>query len=668
MAKISLRAYNKEIESLIDRGQNDQALAHCRHILKSYPKHIDTYRLMAKAYIEAQRYGDASDVFQRVLSSIPDDFVSHLGMSIIREDEGNLDAAIWHMERAFEIQPANGAIQSELRRLYGRRDGIEPPKVRLTRGALARMYLKGELFHQAISELRTALSADLSRTDLQVLLAQSYYRSGQRVEAVDTCTAILKKLPYCIEANRILAEILAASDRANDAPAYRQRAISLNPYLGQISPRAPTPDKVPDEAVWLEKLDYVSGPGEPGAPGQPQWAASIGVQIETPIASQEEVPDWLNELEAITQAPAPEQAPEIPKVSPFVPAAIEQVPELAAFSDKWTEAVKPNDEELIPDWMKEAGWVPSSDSSQAAEQGFTLGEEGSAANGELTPAEIPSWLRAMAPKEALEGTMEEGEEIDPRLAEALDSSALPWLDETPPGPTEPIANWLVDEETPALPREFASTAVMPGFELTDELGSSSALISGTPDWLQELEKQTGLTQPSSPKVEEDGLPDWLKGGAAAAAGIGIAVGANLLSDDQANNSEAGGKEMIPAEAIEVEADLGEEPVPEWLSGSPTNAAIAGSAMGAEFLDQVQEQAPVQDKMLSPESEPEEATLPWDEMLPEEPAPTGEIPDWLKRAGSSRRRTSRGNGSGGTCRGVAANFSVGMGRGRGCILS
>jgi tetratricopeptide (TPR) repeat protein len=140
MAKIPLRAYTKEIDGLIDRGQYEQALAHCRYILKFIPKHIDTYRLMAKAYLESQRYGDASDVFQRVLSSVPDDFVSQLGMSIIREDEGNLDAAIWHMERAFEIQPANGAIQSELRRLYGRRDGIEPPKIRLTRGALARMY------------------------------------------------------------------------------------------------------------------------------------------------------------------------------------------------------------------------------------------------------------------------------------------------------------------------------------------------------------------------------------------------------------------------------------------------------------------------------------------------------------------------------------------------
>ena len=91
MARISLRAYNRDIEAMIDGGLIDEAFTHCRYILESYPKHIDTYRLMGKALLEAQRFGDASDVFHRVLSSVPDDFIAHLGMSIIREDESSSD-------------------------------------------------------------------------------------------------------------------------------------------------------------------------------------------------------------------------------------------------------------------------------------------------------------------------------------------------------------------------------------------------------------------------------------------------------------------------------------------------------------------------------------------------------------------------------------------------
>ncbi len=124
MAQISLRAYLREIDNLVERELLDEAIAHCRHILQIYPKNIEIYRLLGKSYLEAKRYGDAADIFQRVLSAVPDDFVSHIGMSIVREDEGNLDSAIWHMERAFETNPANPAIQQELRRLIGRRDGL----------------------------------------------------------------------------------------------------------------------------------------------------------------------------------------------------------------------------------------------------------------------------------------------------------------------------------------------------------------------------------------------------------------------------------------------------------------------------------------------------------------------------------------------------------------
>ena len=124
MAKVSLRIYNREIEGLIDKSLIDEAIAHCHHILRTFPKHLSTYRLLGKAYLELKRHSEAVDIFSRVLMAVPDDFVSHVGMSIIHDDERRMDEAIWHMERAFESQPSNAAIQGELQRLYGRRDGM----------------------------------------------------------------------------------------------------------------------------------------------------------------------------------------------------------------------------------------------------------------------------------------------------------------------------------------------------------------------------------------------------------------------------------------------------------------------------------------------------------------------------------------------------------------
>src|SRR5512138_2245154 len=219
MAKVSLRAYNREIETMIDRGQFDEAIAHCRHILKTYPKHLETYRLLGKAYLESKRYGDAVDIFSRILATVPNDFVAQVGMSIIRDEENKLDDAIWHMERAFETQPSNPAIQSELQRLYGRREGVAPPRIRMTRGALAHMYVQGELYPQAISEIKSVLKEDPGRSDMQGLLARAYYRSGLKNDAAEVASTILRGNPHNFDANRVLVEILGA-DHPESVQAY----------------------------------------------------------------------------------------------------------------------------------------------------------------------------------------------------------------------------------------------------------------------------------------------------------------------------------------------------------------------------------------------------------------------------------------------------------------
>jgi tetratricopeptide (TPR) repeat protein len=257
MGIISLRAYNKEIDSLIDQTRLDEAIAHCRHILTNFPKHIDTYRLLGKAYLENNQNSNAADIFQRVLSAVPDDFISHVGMSVIREEEGNLAAAVLHMEKAFENEPYNSEIQVELKRLYGKRDGMEPPKVRLTQGALARMYLRGDLIKQSISELRTAIGENPDRYDLKTLLTETYLAGNQLANAIDIASDILKKYPFNLTANRIMARSLKTHDHPQEMAICTKRLYALSPYEAYISEHAPSVDLVPDRAITISQLDWV---------------------------------------------------------------------------------------------------------------------------------------------------------------------------------------------------------------------------------------------------------------------------------------------------------------------------------------------------------------------------------------------------------------------------
>jgi len=607
MPKISLRAYNREIESLIDQNQFDQAIAHARHILKFYPKHVHTYRLLGKAYLENQRYGDAADLFQRVLSAVPDDFVSNVGMSIIREDEGNLDEAIWHMERAFEVQPANSTIQKELRRLYGRRDGLEPPKVRLTRGALARMYIKGELYPQAIAELRAALAEDPQRSDLLTLLAQAYFAAGMRVEAAEVCSTLLKKNPYNLEGNRLLAEILTNSERADEAQIYRQRVYALDPYAAFTSPSAPTPDKVPDATIMLEKL--VWSPGQPllEMPAQPDWATSLGVQLDQAIPTQgESTPEWLEET--------PIPSPAIQEMGEKPPS--QEVPPLAE-----EPVIEQTGQEEIPAWMKEAGWQPASPGEESPPPIAPESEIASAPLEGLAPAEIPEWLQAIAPpepsmigKDAEEEPPEEG--IETPLSEA--TATLPWLDETPPGATDSVAVWLSEEQPPSSPESI------PGLE-----GEETIEI---PDWLKDLEPTEPVISAeqellkvspfeSLPEIEEEAA------GWPAQAGLTTEEGEIPLETEEAFTppGEASGPAAPQTPPFPSETGQEDEEALAWLEGL---AAKQGVEEGLPITPEDRSETP-------PEWEPEVAPETQAEELIPSATEKAEIPDWLKEAFESQ---------------------------------
>ena len=293
---------------MIENGQAQAAIDHCLHILKFYPRHVDTYRLLGTGYLETHRTMEASDIFQRVLSVLPDDLVAHIGRSVICEEESRLDDAIWHMQRAFEIQPANRILQSELRRLYGLRDGIEPTRVYLTRGALAHMYIKGELYPQAVAELQAALSEEPSRLDLQIVLARIYHQIGRGKEAIQTCTSILNLLPNCLDANRILLENPMDGVHEQDRTTYLNRVQALDPYYMFVTREKPASKQVSDIAVSLERLERGSATDNHKPPNSDELIPEADETIYTGSESLDSLPDWIRDLEAGSLTSSPGQS------------------------------------------------------------------------------------------------------------------------------------------------------------------------------------------------------------------------------------------------------------------------------------------------------------------------------------------------------------------------
>ena len=645
MAEIPLRSYIHEIERQIESGLTDQAVAHCKHILETYPKCVDIYRLLAKAYLERQRFTDAGDIFQRVLSSIPDDFVSQVGMSIIREDEGNLDEAIWHMERAFEIQPSNNAIQDELRRLYGRRDNVEPPKIRLTRGALARLYKKGELFQQAIGEIRAALNENPNRLDLQTLLADIYMQSDQNAEAAEVALAVLRKLPNCLVANRVMIQVLKGTDRDDETKTYQQRLAQLDPYAAFSLQFDPNPDPVPDQAVMVEKLDWKPEAALSDA-DQPAWAAALGVAVAgAASAADEKPPEWLEG--AAIAGSEPEGLPaENAELLPLGEA------DQSALEDIDLSEAEASDTE-IPEWMKESGWEPAASISAEAEPApdFGVAEDALESDDQIVDAEIPDWLADIAPAQDIDLDAEPSaeEDLSPWLAKLLPDEDFEGTEEAGEGSlAEPegeiqLPDWLIEEIEPPEGEGRKAAAVA---------------ASKIPDWLPESEEFPA--EPASETSPNSSIPGWLVAGAAAGMMMkgDESSGEEIELEDsdeipdwliEPEDKSAGIKAASAAAVIAVDA-------PDWAEALQISAAdepilgdtqpirITAAALPADALEGAQAEAAAEEISESPTADnldqpilegqpletpsvelPAEASEP---MLPSEPAPE---PDELQAA-------------------------------------
>ncbi|RJP49210.1 MAG: hypothetical protein C4557_11700 [Anaerolineaceae bacterium] len=599
MAKVSLRIYNREIERLIEQGNTDEAIAHCRHILTTFPKHLETYRLLGKAYLESRRYDEAVDIFGRLLMAVPDDFVAHVGLSIIRDEENKLDDAIWHMERAFEAQPSNPAIQGELQRLYGRRDGMEPPKIRMTRGALARIYMQGELYPQAVSEIRAVLSQDSQRADMQVLLALSYFKSGQKSDASDLCNQLLARYPYCFDANRIMVELIpATAGNIESTQVYRMRVGELDPYATFARASIFESAATPDASISLERLEYT---GEEVSMGQ-DWGSSLGIGLGASAApslasSTDDQPDWLKMGMASDETPQDSSMP----------------------------ASGAGTGEEIPDFLRAAGW----NEAQGPEQPTSIFDEEPAGE-TLVPADLPDWLKGQAPESPetpaqdtapsietpdwLEGLGKPDAAIDAGgVEESTESANAPdWLkgldkpEETPQAAAEPaqpadIPDWLKGAEPKSEPSASA-----------ESLGASAQEQDDAVAWLESLAAKHGAKPEelvTDPNKRSETPPEWVKQ-------------ARSAGEAQAPVEK---KEEPSADWVEGAQNIGEQFFAEFEGAS--TSATDETGMWLRDLESKETQGEAGAPSAETESLPEWMT-PTEE---DQKLERGEIPEWLSDA-------------------------------------
>ncbi|NBD34746.1 MAG: tetratricopeptide repeat protein, partial [Chloroflexi bacterium] len=392
MAEVTLQTYEEEVDQLIEASRYIEAIAHIRNILKQHPSYYGIYYLIGKMMLDNRMPELAIEMFRRVLAANPEHMMARIGLGLAHDQLDNLDAAIWNLERAYELHPGNTDLADELARLYGQRDGLRPDYIPLNRAALARLYMRGNLTSRAVEELRSLLEEEPERVDLQLTLAEAYYKDNQIVQAADTCQQILDYLPYCLKANLLLGTLWVNSGQ-EEGQLYLQTAQEIDLQNRTSEEMFGTQTLLEPREVTLERLTY--DPEALDVDQKSQWfqrlesaSVSIGVSEAAPqmtdeevrlvdvtaeLESQIEMPDWLSEL-----GPLGEDEEEEDWLSGFG-------------EEEAAEAIEETTEEF----------EVSLDAAETIEASVEEGEE----------AEMPDWLREMRGEEAEAAVIEESEEI-----------------------------------------------------------------------------------------------------------------------------------------------------------------------------------------------------------------------------------------------------------------
>ncbi len=462
MSDQSLREYMQDVQQLIEEGRANEALPRAQYLLRRFPRYWLGYRLLAEAALEQDYIRESVELFRRLLSVDPENFVAHAGIATAYDAENNLDEAIWHMMRAFEVSPNVREVRDQLRYLYERRDGRAPGRLRMTRGALARMYMRDGWYDRAIQELTAELATEPERVDLLSALAEAHWYAGQRQEAVQRAHEVLAELPYALKSNLIVAEFYAQEgdqaraerflriveqlDPENELAArmfgesgfLQPKRVPINDGLDEPMHTGSMPalrtDPIPD---WLADLSLFNTL-EP-VDDAVDWDAIVAHESDwrTPLARDTVEalaawsPEWRTELRRATLL-ALRERPRAPVVSPPEPVEVAQgvaQPEAPTITEPsvppWQPALRESTQEALP---------PLSDSLPAWR----------AALHEATEHELGLFVEARGvAREAI--PLDEPEETTP--AAPVEAEAR-FVEEAPPEEEAPVGAPLIEEEAP----------------------------------------------------------------------------------------------------------------------------------------------------------------------------------------------------------------------------
>ncbi|HEU5097658.1 MAG TPA: lamin tail domain-containing protein [Roseiflexaceae bacterium] len=306
MASMSLQVAYDQARQWLESNDLDRAIGLAQHILDHYPDNLEAYRILGEAHLANRQLDRAQESFERVLRSDPENIPAHVGLGITYERQSQLDRAVNEFEQALEIKPDMAELRSQLLRLYTEGWGSENAQLRLSRAGLARLYAKGHMLPQAISEFRQVIADQPGRFDAMVALAETLWRDGQEDAAMTLCRDILAQRPESLKANLLLGYLLMTSGDPEGERFWRA-AERMDPYHGVARALFETLPPSSNEQPEIEEWDEAAWRQRREAEQQEQIGSTRPMEAVTPIGTSVAAAPPINQL---PPRPAPVTVPD----------------------------------------------------------------------------------------------------------------------------------------------------------------------------------------------------------------------------------------------------------------------------------------------------------------------------------------------------------------------
>ncbi len=226
MRQTGLGEQLRKVEAELAAGHAEQALALCQEVQAQYPRALAVWRVLGEVYLTLRKPREALGALERALAGDPEDARALCARAIVHQMHGDTIAALAWYRRACDVRPDDQVLRSTYSELAAH---LGQPAYEPTRIGLARLYLRGDLLAHALREWEALTAEQPGQVEIQMGLAEAYWRAQQPQAALDRCQRILANAPFYVKAHILLAALLLDRGEREEARRHAERAAELDP-------------------------------------------------------------------------------------------------------------------------------------------------------------------------------------------------------------------------------------------------------------------------------------------------------------------------------------------------------------------------------------------------------------------------------------------------------